>query len=157
MSSDVSWLRSSVFTVSAGAFERRFMPFPHKRHSGAGSEDWTRTFCLEGRCSTIELYLRMVVLKGHFCAVTHYPTTATGRTVLLPYSPIRRRPFRRLSLARNILPDLKLTALRWTVLDSNEHLSVASAARLELATSRLKVVHSCQLSYADKNQDTPTP
>jgi hypothetical protein len=71
----------------------------------------------------LDYICEVVVLKGHFCAVTHYPTTATGRAVLLPYSPIRRNPFRRLRLV--------------------------SVARLELATSRLKDGYSFQLSYTN--------
>lgn len=35
--------------ISAGAFEEVFMLLLQEQHSGAGSENWTRTFCLEGR------------------------------------------------------------------------------------------------------------
>ena len=44
-----------------------------------------------------------------------------------------------LLLVKSVLPNLKLTALRWTAPDSNGHLLVVSAAGLEPALPRLKV------------------
>ena len=69
---------------------------------GAGGENWTRTFCVEDRCCNHSTTPAIGCLKGYFCAVTHYPATAIRRTFLLPYSPIRRNPFRRLRLVGEV-------------------------------------------------------
>ena len=57
----------------------------------------------------------------------------------------------RLSHIKIILPNIERTALRWTVLESNQHLSYGTRGENRTHDALIKSQVLYQLSYADKN------